>query len=81
MPESTPPRSTRYIVDLNKADKHNNVIAREGVDRCSCGCKYWESDMCIDCDTHIESLIKRPTLNLGDLSEPQARHEDSGELS
>lgn len=35
-------------------DKHNNLIAREGVDRCFCGCKYWENDHCIDCGESIE---------------------------
>lgn len=26
------------------ADQHGNEVAEEGVDRCSCGCKYWELD-------------------------------------
>lgn len=30
-------------------DKHGNKFAREGVDRCECGCKYWENDRCHDC--------------------------------
>ena len=30
-----------------------NVEAREGQDRCACGCKYWEHDRCIDCGTHV----------------------------
>lgn len=30
-------------------DQFGNVARREGVDRCSCGCKYWEHDKCIDC--------------------------------
>lgn len=26
-----------------------NKTAEEGCDRCDCGCKYWEKDICIDC--------------------------------
>jgi hypothetical protein len=32
-----------------RPDQHGNRIAKEGVDRCACGCKYWENDHCIDC--------------------------------
>lgn len=32
-----------------QADKHGNRLAREGCDRCACGCKYWESDRCVSC--------------------------------
>lgn len=28
---------------------NGNVLRVEGVDRCYCGCKYWENDRCIDC--------------------------------
>lgn len=35
----------------------NNVIAREGCDRCVCGCKYWENDRCIDCGTLITEAL------------------------
>lgn len=31
------------------ADQHGNFQAREGCDRCSCGCKYWEKDRCVSC--------------------------------
>ena len=31
------------------ADRLGNRYAREGCDRCECGCKYWEGDVCIDC--------------------------------
>jgi hypothetical protein len=41
------------IEDLSKIDRHGNTIAREGVDVCSCGCKYWHDDRCIDCDAHV----------------------------
>jgi hypothetical protein len=34
-------------------DRHGNIGAREGCDRCWCGCKYWEQDRCIDCGTHV----------------------------
>lgn len=36
-----------------KPDVHGNLVAREGCDRCSCGCKYWEKDHCIDCGTPV----------------------------
>jgi hypothetical protein len=36
------------------ADEHGNVYAREGVDRCHCGVKYWENDRCVDCGTEVE---------------------------
>lgn len=26
-----------------------NKTAQSGCDRCDCGCKYWEGDLCIDC--------------------------------
>lgn len=35
-------------------DKHGNINAAEGCDRCVCGCKYWENDKCVDCGTLIE---------------------------
>jgi hypothetical protein len=31
-------------------DKHGNTQAKEGVDRCPCGAKYWENDRCVSCD-------------------------------
>lgn len=37
-----------------KADVHGNVLAREGVDHCDCGCKYWEKDRCVDCGARFE---------------------------
>lgn len=39
------------------ADEHGNTVAREGWDRCWCGCKYWENDRCIDCDTHVSKTV------------------------
>lgn len=38
------------------ADKHGNVDAVEGCDRCDCGSKYWENDECIDCGTSIAAV-------------------------
>lgn len=34
---------------VSAPDQHGNVKRQEGVDRCYCGCKYWEDDRCIDC--------------------------------
>ena len=48
---------------MNTIDKHNNINAREGIDRCGCGCKYWESDRCIDCGTLIEIAKIRQYAN------------------
>lgn len=39
------------------ADSLGNDIAREGCDRCFCGCKYWEHDKCIDCGTDISIVL------------------------
>lgn len=30
-------------------DRHGNAVRENGVDRCYCGCKYWENDRCVDC--------------------------------
>jgi len=30
-------------------DSRGNRVRVEGVDRCWCGCKYWENDACVDC--------------------------------
>lgn len=35
-----------------------NVKAQGGRDRCWCGCKYWEGDLCIDCGTHVTKRFK-----------------------
>lgn len=37
-----------------------NAVAREGCDRCYCGCKYWEGDRCIDCHTHVMDCLRDP---------------------
>lgn len=38
-------------------DKHGNVIAKEGITRCFCGSKYWESDKCHSCGMEVDKLI------------------------
>jgi hypothetical protein len=40
-----------------QADAHGNLIAREGCDRSTCGCKYWEGDHCIDCGEYVVSVL------------------------
>lgn len=35
----------------------NNSVARNGVDRCICGSKYWRSDRCYDCATPVSRVI------------------------
>ena len=39
-------------------DEYGNTKARSGCDRCNCGCKYWEQDLCIDCGMKIEDLLR-----------------------
>lgn len=36
----------------------HNTHALEGLDRCQCGCKYWEYDRCIDCGTHVHQAVQ-----------------------
>lgn len=43
-----------FGIDLpGKLDHHGNYVARDGIDRCACGCKYWEQDRCIDCGAPV----------------------------
>jgi hypothetical protein len=42
---------------MSKPDQHGNAVAQEGCDRCFCGCKYWENDRCVDCNTHVSNVI------------------------
>lgn len=35
----------------------HNTYAKDGYDRCQCGCKYWEHDRCIDCGTYIRAAL------------------------
>lgn len=46
--------------DVLAAAWFGNQKAREGSDRCYCGCKYWEQDRCIDCGTSIEECLRDP---------------------
>lgn len=46
------------IIDLSKVDRRGNKIAREGVDRCACGSKYWMDDRCIDCDAPVTEAAR-----------------------
>ena len=50
-------------------DKHGNINAAEGCDRCVCGCKYWENDKCIDCGRMVEvaknEIRARDELEMG----------------
>lgn len=43
------PAGLRFLPIDHPADEHGNVFRADGLDRCSCGCKYWEDDRCIDC--------------------------------
>lgn len=45
--------------NTKQPDRHGNVIAREGVDRCGCGSKYWEQDRCVDCGERAEHVLPR----------------------
>ena len=38
-----------WIEVKSVGDKHGNLVAKEGCDRCPCGSKYWENDRCVDC--------------------------------
>lgn len=40
----------------DQCDRHGNYIAREGIDLCHCGSKYWEHDKCVDCGMWIMHL-------------------------
>ena len=50
-----PDRQSHIVTDAGRIalgmDQHANRTAREGFDRCTCGCKYWEFDRCVDCRT------------------------------
>ena len=45
---------------MRAPDAHGNVVAREGADRCFCGCKYWEKDRCVDCGTPVTDVPRGP---------------------
>ncbi len=31
----------------------------DGVDRCECGCKYWQGDRCVDCGDRATGVVFR----------------------
>ena len=41
------------ILDGFESDERGNRVAEQGCDRCSCGCKYWRGDRCLDCGTSV----------------------------
>lgn len=43
---------------MTAPDVHGNRVAREGYDRCACGCKYWENDRCVDCNASVADIPK-----------------------
>lgn len=45
-------------VPTSTPDEHGNRVAREGVDRCACGAKYWEHDRCVDCGAHVSEVAQ-----------------------
>ena len=47
-----------------------NTHAKDGLDRCQCGCKYWEHDRCIDCGTYIRAAL---VLDVKDAKEAYLR--------
>lgn len=52
--DMTAPAARSWVEqNLLVSDIHGNHIAREGLDFCACGCKYWEFDKCIDCGDSI----------------------------
>ena len=47
--------------ELNRLMTVPNKTAESGCDRCTCGCKYWENDTCLDCNTKHAELFKEKT--------------------
>jgi hypothetical protein len=43
-------------MDASTTDRLGNTVAREGFDRCYCGCKYWQNDHCVDCGSSVTTL-------------------------
>ena len=41
-------------------DRHGNVVAREGLTFCWCGCKYWENDICHSCGEPVKKSLDNP---------------------
>lgn len=51
------PQSPVWVPHMG-TDERGNLLATEGCDRCACGCKYWENDLCIDCGDHVSHAEK-----------------------
>jgi hypothetical protein len=60
-----------------KADKHGNQQAREGCDRCPCGAKYWENDVCVSCGAPFKTELPATdmTITFTDGSEVHTQHD------
>lgn len=48
---ANPDNGLSEFATIERNRKFSNKTAQEGCSRCECGCKYWENDRCIDCDT------------------------------
>lgn len=55
--------SYRHAEVTSPVRNHGNRFAKEGLDRCVCGSKYWEDDRCVDCKTHV--LVHRARFVAG----------------
>jgi hydroxymethylpyrimidine/phosphomethylpyrimidine kinase len=42
-------RETRRHANLNHFAATGQWLPENGVDRCDCGCKFWDGDRCADC--------------------------------
>ena len=59
MPESV--RLAREAWVVRQATDLGNRVRVDGIDRCPCGCKYWEHDACIDCGGTVPEDEDGPT--------------------
>tara|TARA_Y100000590_G_scaffold269472_1_gene302582 strand:+ start:283 stop:561 length:279 start_codon:yes stop_codon:yes gene_type:complete len=61
-------------------DQFGNMLNCEGLVICTCGCKYYEHDKCVDCGRSAEENLKLPWNDLSDEIKAQealdAYHED-----
>lgn len=65
-------------VGVLEEEHRENRIARSGYDRCTCGCKYFEGDRCIDCNTHVTEIPTCPAEGCFEIcgGKPCSEHED-----
>jgi predicted Fe-S protein YdhL (DUF1289 family) len=47
-------------------DQFGNTVNCEGLVICTCGCKYYESDVCVDCGRTAQENLKLPWNDLTD---------------